>query len=500
MNENLEYYRDENEKIKNLLKVEKTKQASNNNIDENNNSETKSMKKELLEFQKRLEKLEQVGRTQSGAQAAGQQEELHQQQQQQQQQQQNHQQQHHQQQQQQHQQQQQQHQQQRNKNSKTTLIITDSMIGNIKNNDLTANTEDINEKVLIRKNPGHTAVELAKYLKIQIEFNDPDKVVVIAGTNDLSYSLQDKTFVAEQIAEKILEVGRVGKRHNIPVVTISSLFVRKNYEKNRYTQEVNEILKTKCADEGFKYIDQGNIKRNDISSDNLHLDDSGISKLRTNLLNHLNNKERSRSNNVESDEVPTEVDESDDEGRYRRIVPGTRTYSETLRDGEKAMIFSSSITKGIDTKRFNDCYVRGTADFQRFPGKQAHDLKTHIREQVEEKRPSTVIIQGTGNDLPTSTPVSKIADDLLEAATTCKRFGVERICIGGVTTRPGLQGRCIKLNAILERRCRTRNFIFIKNNHIFLGHLYDDVHLNNFGSKILANNYLDVLNPAVISR
>ena len=111
-----------------------------------------------------------------------------------------------------------------------------------------------------------------------------------------------------------------------------------------------------------------------------------------------------------------------------------------------------------------------------------------------------MIIQGTGNDLPTSTPVSKIADDLLEAATTCKRFGVERICIGGVTTRPGLQGRCIKLNAILERRCRTRNFIFIKNNHIFLGHLYDDVHLNNFGSKILANNYLDVLNPAVISR
>ena len=328
--------------------------------------------------------------------------------------------------------------------------------------------------------------------------------------------MQDKTFVAEQIAEKILEVGRVGKRHNIPVVTISSLFVRKNYEKNRYTQEVNEILKTKCADEGFKYIDQGNIKRNDISSDNLHLDDSGISKLRTNLLNHLNNKERSRSNNVESDEVPTEVDESDDEGRYRRIVPGTRTYSETLRDGEKAMIFSSSITKGIDTKRFNDCYVRGTADFQRFPGNghmmsrrhkikvsanggaNIEDLRHHLTALLR-KNPDHLILQAGTND---AVEKDSTSDEIFDGLIGLKKFAEERVPGIKVTIScPILRTDNVLAHAKLlkvKERLRREGLETLSNDNINEGHLtsagkHPGLHLNSKGTVELAKNYISYI-------
>ena len=96
--------------------------------------------------------------------------------------------------------------------------------------------------------------------------------------------------------------------------------------------------------------------------------------------------------------------------------------------------------------------------------------------------------------------MSEIADDLLEAATTCKRFGVQKICIGGVTSRTGMQKRCIELNKILERRCKARNFIFIKNNNVLLSHLYDGVHTDKNGSVILANNYLEVLNTPIVRR
>ena len=149
---------------------------------------------------------------------------------------------------------------------------------------------------------------------------------------------------------------------------------------------------------------------------------------------------------------------------------------------------------------FNSFYNNGTAEFKRFPGKKARHLKHDIKDILEKERPNTVILQSGGNDLQTSTTLADIADELLEAGAICKRYGVEKICIGGVPARPGVQGRCYDLNRILSRRCRARNYVFIDNKYIFLGHLYDDVHLNHHGIKVLANNYLDVLNVAIVSQ
>ena len=369
----------------------------------------------------------------------------------------------------------------------------------------------------MKKCSGHTAVELALYEECQIMLNKPDKVVIIAGTNDLSYAYQAGTFCPDEIAENILNAGRVGLHHSIPVI-ISGLFVRKNQQMNKCTQDVNKILKQRCEEEGFTYMDQGKIKEKHISPDGLHLGNEGSRILMSTILKTLNpsttlstqqNKPvinqnsslRYQVNNIETEEVSTEEEEeSEVEDEILNIRPGLRSYSNTVEEGEKAMIFSTSITKGIDVRRFNKAFDRGTADFERFPGKKAHHLKNYLKTHLEEKRPNCVILQGGGNDLPSSTPVADIADDLLEAAGTCKRFGVKKICIGGVPARPGLQKRCYELNRILERRCKARNYVFINNKHVLLAHLYDNVHLDDHGSAILANNYLDVLNTPIVRR
>ena len=67
--------------------------------------------------------------------------------------------------------------------------------------------------------------------------------------------------------------------------------------------------------------------------------------------------------------------------------------------------------------------------------------------------------------------------------------------IGGVITRKVfyMQKRCEELNKVLENLCKINNFIFIDNSNIHTGHLYDGVHLNDEGTSILANNYLDAL-------
>jgi lysophospholipase L1-like esterase len=392
------------------------------------------------------------------------------------------------------------------------------MARSIRNNDL--NAKLLNNTGEIRKFPGQTAEDIAMYEECLIKKYHPDKIVIIAGTNDYSYAHREGTYSAEKIADTILTTGRIGKKYQIPVV-ISGLFPRRNQKMNRCSQEVNNILSEKCGDEGFTYMDTSEIKQKHLSpQDGLHLGKAGSEILLKKLLATLEPQTRSmntqpkskplvnlqpiryhNNNNMELEEISeeeSEYDESEDD--ILNIRPGPRSYSETVDGGDKTIIFSNSITKDVDVKRFNDAYDRGTAEFIRYPGRKARQLQVDIRRHLEEKRPNCVILQSGGNDLPLSTPVADIVDDLLDAAALCKRYGVEKICIGGVITRPGLQGRCIKLNEILERRCRARNYIFVNNNYIFLGHLYDNVHLDNNGIKILADNYLEVLNTAIVRR
>ena len=69
---------------------------------------------------------------------------------------------------------------------------------------------------------------------------------------------------------------------------------------------------------------------------------------------------------------------------------------------KKTLIFTTSISKGIRAKRFNDCYkvIGGHAQFARFPGARAKHMASYATPRIEEERPETVIIQGGGNDLP----------------------------------------------------------------------------------------------------
>ena len=163
------------------------------------------------------------------------------------------------------------------------------------------------------------------------------------------------------------------------------------------------------------------------------------------------------------------------------------------------MVFSTSITKGINVQDFNDAYVNGRAEFHRFRGKKAPHIKNYIKSHLSVEKPDRVLIHVGGNDLPPGPnqrpmPIDELAHHIIEAGEISERFGVKDIYIAGVTARPGLQGRCYKLNDKLKELCEDRNYTYINNDNISLSHLYDKVHIGNPGSKILMENYLRALN------
>ena len=209
------------------------------------------------------------------------------------------------------------------------------------------------------------------------------------------------------------------------------------------------------------------------------------------------------ANNPRLSSSPGEEDVVDGEGTRKRvpIVPGVRTYSNVAEEGEECMIFSTSITKGIRRNEFNDHYQRGTASFRRYHGDRVRHIKEYLWTHLEESRPKTVILHMGGNDLPTprgETPrsIDEIANDIMEAGDTCRRYGVRDIFVSSVVVRKQLyaQRRCEELNACLRELCTSHGFIYIDNSNIKLEHLYDGVHLNSEGTILLASNYLSYLN------
>ena len=95
-------------------------------------------------------------------------------------------------------------------------------------------------------------------------------------------------------------------------------------------------------------------------------------------------------------------------------MPGHKTYSATAancsnkekdnlaKSAEPAsdvMVFSTSITKGIQQSRFNERYINGDAAFTRFGGACARYMSTYVLPRMVEAKPGTVIFQAGGNDL-----------------------------------------------------------------------------------------------------
>ena len=184
------------------------------------------------------------------------------------------------------------------------------------------------------------------------------------------------------------------------------------------------------------------------------------------------------------------------------IRPGVNAYNEATKYGKTTVVFSTSITKGINVREFNSKYKQGTARFRRFHSAKARHMKHYIVPTLVEESPQIVLIQCGGNDLQTvkanPTPVDTIANDIIDAAKICENHGAEHVLIASIIMRNKqdyMEKRRRELNILLKDMCYDFGFIFVDNENIRHEHLFNDgVHLNHDGSAVLGSNILHSLN------
>ena len=198
-------------------------------------------------------------------------------------------------------------------------------------------------------------------------------------------------------------------------------------------------------------------------------------------------------------------------GNVKPVRPGVKSYSDTVNGNNKAVIFSTSMTRGISAETFNrKHYSQGKAIFHRFHGGKARHIRHQVETHLHEERPDAAIILAGGNDLPTNrhkpTSIATIANQVMDIALMCKKYEVSHICVSSVLPRrEGYMGgnmelRRNELNDVLKSLCGLYDFIFIDHDNgsvkISLSeHIErDGVHLNAVGSEVLAYSFGSVLN------
>ena len=161
----------------------------------------------------------------------------------------------------------------------------------------------------------------------------------------------------------------------------------------------------------------------------------------------------------------------------------------------KTVIVSDSMTKPIDMVEFSSLIENGHAIKRAYGGKTAQSLKHYAYASMKEDKPDAVLICAGTNNLSKKRQTAKqIATEIIEIVKTCQDEGVGKVYVSSIICRSIYQDKINEINHILQFQASTNNFQFIDNTDIKLNHLDGNVHLNEEGINLLANNYLYNIN------
>lgn len=172
------------------------------------------------------------------------------------------------------------------KNGKKITVFGDSIIKRINGKEL---TRHLNKgRAFIKSFPGANAKDLAHYVIPTLIDQSPDAVVIHVGTNNVKRSNQKPTQTNAEIAEEIIQTGRICRQYGVNEVFISSLLCRSSTFEMKNIREINCFIKERCVRENFIFIFNDSISEEHLWKDGLHLTDDGTTILANNFINILN--------------------------------------------------------------------------------------------------------------------------------------------------------------------------------------------------------------------
>ena len=164
-----------------------------------------------------------------------------------------------------------------NNRKKIREIFGDSMLNGIQEKGLNKNA-DINIK--IRKYPGASSTDILDHIKPNLR-KEPDQTVNHVGTKDL---INNHNYLnnVKKIVKMVREICKNTK------LCFSSLTCQTNMKDiNEKVIKSNTHLENYFKQQNLDFIYKSNIKKSDLNSKGLHLQERGSSKLAKNFLDYF---------------------------------------------------------------------------------------------------------------------------------------------------------------------------------------------------------------------
>ena len=170
---------------------------------------------------------------------------------------------------------------------KKVVVFSDSMTKRINRREFNQHTEG--HSTYFNCFPGATTKSLKYYVQPTLADETNDLAIVHVGTNDIAPRPNMQKLSNEAVAEGIIEIGKRCVTSGVKDVVISGLIVREDREIDERRVQVNNLLRDLCLQNGFKFLDNGNIPQSSLWKDGLHLTKPGIVALANNMIYFLNN-------------------------------------------------------------------------------------------------------------------------------------------------------------------------------------------------------------------
>ena len=119
--------------------------------------------------------------------------------------------------------------------------------------------------------PGASSKDLLHYIDPTLEEQNFEAAIIHTGINDILYESSSRQI--NLLLQNIKEIGKKCKNYKVKYVFMSSLTFNTRVSR-KLLNEVNEMIERVCLEDGYHYIENGNVYENDLFKDELHLQNS----------------------------------------------------------------------------------------------------------------------------------------------------------------------------------------------------------------------------------
>ena len=134
---------------------------------------------------------------------------------------------------------------------------------------------------------GARANQMNKLMVTSLKANDYDIAIVHVGINDLLNRRNIDDSCIEEICNDIINVGMRCRDFNIGMIFISGITYSARICVDTLSR-VNKRLQNICCNNGFFFVNESTVSESDLSTEGIHLLESGHRIISNNLINNLN--------------------------------------------------------------------------------------------------------------------------------------------------------------------------------------------------------------------